>query len=866
MGEVYRARDTKLGREVAIKVLPSDFTTDGERMARFDREARLLASMNHPHVASIYGLEESGETKSLVMELAPGGTIADRLAMRPVSVEEAIGIARQIVDALESAHEKGIIHRDLKPANVMVDEEGKVKVLDFGLAKALDADEGPDSGISNSPTMVRAATQAGMILGTAAYMSPEQAKGKRVDRRADVWAFGVVLFEMLTGQRMFEGETVSETLASVIKEEVPWDRLPKTVPPNVSFLLKRCLTKDPKQRLQSIGEARIILDSGDELLGVVKAPVESIGGEGKKAGLLPWLVAAALSIAVAAVLVLRPVPEESIVMAEVSALEGTTMQFAAFAPGPGAFSPDGRKIAFSAVGEDGKTHLYLRALDEPAARMLPGTEGAQYPFWSPDSRFIAYMTQRDGTLKKVDAAGGPPVTLCDAANGKGGTWSEDGTILFAPDATTPIHRVSASGGESIAVTSIDGSEFNSHRHPRFLPDGRHFLFFARSANPDDSEVLVGSLDGGEPVPVLNSVTQADYANGRLLFVRESTLMAQPFDPDKRELSGEAVPLAEKVAVIQGASLAIFSVSANGALAYTTGEVEGESELELLDAGGRRIATLSEPSNYRHAVISPDASRVAVTAFDTGSGIGDIWVIDVSRNVKSRFTFGPESDQSPVWTPDSRSIIYTARQGETSTIYRKAVGGTGSPEKIYEGEGLIIPTSVSPDGGHLLLTKNGSDVLVLNLDGDREVKPLIETEFVEGYASFSPDGRWITYHSNDADEFHIYVTPFPDTGRRWQVSGKGNNGYPYWIQASAGDEIWFVKGDGMLASASVSVEGGTFEVLGSRDQFTAHAPSAGGAWYSVSPDGEKIVSIPDMVTETDATIRLTLGWPKLLEQR
>jgi len=868
MGEVYRARDNKLGRDVAIKVLPSDFTTDTERLARFDREARLLASMNHPHVASIFGLEESGETKFLVMELAAGGTIGDRLRLGPMPVEEAIEIARQIVDALESAHEKGIIHRDLKPANVMVDDEGKVKVLDFGLAKALDVEEGPDSGISNSPTMVRAATHAGMILGTAAYMSPEQAKGKRVDRRADVWAFGVVLFEMLTGQRMFEGETVSETLASVIKEEVPWERLPAQTPPNIAFLLRRCLTKDPKQRLQSIGEARIILDSGYEVPGVSPTVAEGDGAAPKsRGGFLPWVIAILLGIALAASFFLRPSSPEKVVMAEISPQAGTGLQFAAFGPGPGTLSPDGSKIAFSAVDGDGKTFLYIRSLDEPSSRMLPGTQDAQYPFWSPDSRYVAYFTQLDGTLKKVDSSGGPPVTLTDALNGKGGTWNEEGVILFAPDASTPIHRVAAAGGESTPVTKLEGTNFNSHRHPRFLPDGKHFLFVARAANPDESSVLVGSLDGGEPVALMKSMTQADYANGRLLFVRESTLMAQPFDAGKRELTGEAVPLAEKVAVIQGASLAVFSVSTKGDLAYTTGEVEGESQVQLFDASGKLISTLTEPENYRHAVISPDSRRVAVTAFDKGSGVADIWVVDIERNIRSRFTFGPESDQSPVWTPDGESILYASREGDKTVINRKTVGGTANPETIYETKDPLEPTSVSPDGKSLLMTAKGTDVWILSLDGSGKAEPLFETEFLEGGGMFSPDGKWIAYHSNEADRFQVYVTPYPEMGRQWQVSSsKEDYGFPYWIRTSTGDEIWYVKSDGKLIVSNVSVEGGTFEVLDTSERFGIHTPSAGGAWYSVSSDGQKVVTIPDTITETDAVIRLTLGWPRVLEEK
>ncbi len=863
MGEVYRARDTKLGRDVAIKVLPDDFTSDTERLGRFDREARVLASLNHPHVAAIHGFEEDSGTRFLVMELAAGETISQRLTKGPIPGDEAIAIARQIVDALESAHEKGIIHRDLKPANVMIDEDGKVKVLDFGLAKALDVEEGPDSGISNSPTMVRAATQAGMILGTAGYMSPEQAKGKKVDRRADIWAFGVVLFEMLSGQRMFEGETVSETLAQVIMREPEWSRLPKATPPHVRRLLERCLTADPRKRLQSIGEARIILDEG--MSGEVPVVTSAdAGAVVKRSSVVPWVVAALSVVAlVAALFLMRPEPQR-VIRAELPPPEGTEFHIHPSGPGPGTLSPDGAHIVFAARAENGSAMLYVRAISDAGARPLAGTEGARYPFWSPDSRYIGFFQQGEGGLKKVDRSGGPPVSLCPAPNGKGGSWSQEGVIVFTPNSSNTLQRVSSAGGEPAELTTIDGSKHNSHRHPRFLPDGKHFLFFARGSSPDNSEVMIGSIDGLDPVSLVKTRTQAEYANGYVLFVREQSLMAQPFDPRKLTTTGEAVPIAEKIAVATGASMAAFSSSRNGTLAYMTGVVSTDVAIEVRDRDGQVTATLSEPGSYRHAVISPNGKYVATKVMDQSFGTGDIWVFEMERNLRSRFTFAPEDDDHPIWTPDGESIVFEAKAGDSKRgIYRKAVGGTEDAELLYESDIDVTPTSFSPDGRLLLLTleKGPSDIWVLDLEKG-EASPVRESEFIDISATFSPDGKWVAYSSNESGEFQIYVVPWPDKGRRWQVS-KEQSVYPFWT--SDGREIVFVRSSGEIVRAKVATGGGTFVVESLDVVFETGGPQAGGAEWSVTADGSTFLVIPDTLAEADSGLKLTFGWPSELEK-
>ncbi|HQR46525.1 MAG TPA: protein kinase, partial [Thermoanaerobaculia bacterium] len=559
MGEVYKAKDTRLGREVAIKVLPEQFFEDRDRVARFEREARALAALNHPGIAAIYSFEEvpgSSPTSSrhlLVMELVEGEGLDARIARGALSLDESLAIARQIAEALEAAHEKGIVHRDLKPANVKFNGDGKVKLLDFGLAKALEGEpskDGSSSGQTQSPTLTARATAAGMILGTAAYMSPEQARGRSVDKRADVWAFGVVLFEMLAGRRLFDGETVSDTLAAVLREPIDWKALPASTPPSVRSLLERCLERDPKQRLQAIGESRIALERTLAWSGVRGA--EDAGARGTRRArpgrLFPAL--AALFLATTAVLGLLLIRsgrrEEREIRATVNPPEGTVFVVDTTQPGPPALSPDGRKLAFAARGADAKVRLYVRSLDSIEAQPLPGTEGAQYPFWSPDSRFIGFGA--DQKLKRIEASGGPPSILCSTTDyPKGGAWSPAGVIVFAPASGGPLHVVSENGGASKPITKLDGKRGdNSHRLPFFLPDGKHFLYLARLASALPSEghqVLVGSVDGGEPTALLRSPGAAEFASGHLLFLRDRALMAQRSDPNRLAPLGEPHPVA-----------------------------------------------------------------------------------------------------------------------------------------------------------------------------------------------------------------------------------------------------------------------------------------------------------------------------------
>jgi len=879
MGEVWRAEDSKLGREVALKVLPDEFAKDPDRMARFEREAKVLASLNHPNIATLFGLEsvasgtetETGtETVFLAMELVEGEDLSERIKRGAVPVEEAVAIALQIAEALEAAHEQGIVHRDLKPANIKLRSDGTVKVLDFGLAKAWETDHG-DSSLSLSPTMTAHATQAGVILGTAAYMSPEQAAGVSADRRADIWAFGVVLWEMLTGHKLFEGETVSHVLASVLKDDVDLGELPAETPVRLRNLIARCLRKKPKQRLQAIGDARIVLEepldhpeenqvAGAESLSVATAPP-------RWRRILPWAVAAVLAVAFAAAMWSVVGRESQVIAATVAPTEGTDIHLNPASPGPAAVSPDGLSIAYSARDADGEVLLYMRRIDAPQPQAFSDTQNAAYPFWSPDSRWIGFFNRADGTMKKIDTRGGPPITLCRAPNGKGGTWNNDGVIVFAPDASGPLMRVPSAGGEPTNVTEVESDRHNSNRHPRFLPDGRNVIFLARGITPPQSTLMTVDLESGVTTDVMPLVTQAEYANGNLLFVRERALMARPFDPDGLEFTGDAVPVAEGVLVVSGASMAAFSTSKTGILSYITGKADMQAELEWRDRSGKVEETIGDPSSYRSLLISPDDRMAAVLVVDMTIGTDDIWIFDLERNLRSRFTFDPAADFFPVWSPDTRGLYFASNRGGQQGIYRKDIAGAGNVELILRDDRNLSPSSVSPDGKWLLLSVagegTGQDMSVVPLEGTAEIQPFRHTEFQEAGAVFSPDGRWVAYHSDESGEFEVYVTPFPGPGRRWQVSS-ASGAYPVW--SGDGSQVIFTRMNGDLVSARVRAKGETFEVVGEDELFTMRPPEVGGPYFSISRDAERVLLIPGTDQRADSLLHLLVNWPTALEAR
>jgi len=913
MGEVWRAEDTKLGREVALKVLPVEFAEDGDRLARFEREAKVLASLNHPNIAHLYGLEtvertvgeglipshgdlESGsgsgtgtasgpqdlktpgpqdpKTSSpvmfLAMELVEGEDLSEHISRGPIPIDEVIPVALQIAQALEVAHQQGIVHRDLKPANIKLRSDGTVKVLDFGLAKAWEA-ESTDHSLSLSPTMTQHATAAGIILGTAAYMAPEQAAGQGTDTRADVWSFGVVLWEMLTGAKLFDGETVSHVLAAVLTAEPDLGDLPEGTPPRIAELIGRCLRKKPKMRVQAIGDVRIALEEYLADPESVTAPAESATAVVEPIPLwkraLPWAATAALGLALIAISASRTSVPPRVVKATIPPPSEMRFDLRPAAPGPAAVSPDGEKIAFTAADENGRSRIFVRNLDAGEAYVLSGTEGAQYPFWAPDSRWLGFFTQPDDLLRKIDTTGGPPITLCDAANGKGGTWNADGVIVFAPEAGSSLMRVPSAGGEPVEITTMDPDRHNSHRLPWFLPDGRHYLFVARGLSSDDSAIMIGSLDDDETLEIVRNQSQAAYASGQFLFVRDQTLMARPFDPDDREITAEAVPVAEDVLVIPGASLSVFGVSQDGVLTYQTGSAETSTTLEWRDRVGNSVGELGDAALYRVVALSPDGSSVATEIVEMEGGTFDLWIYEVERNIRTRFTFDPAGDVSPVWSPDGSQVYFASDRDQGFDVYRKPLSGIGEVELVYSGDGNSFPQSVSPDGKYLCVllnskTTNG-DLLLVPLDGDGSPTVFRQTEFNESGAKISPDGRWIVYHSDESGDFEVYVTTFPVAGRKWQISS-GNGVYPEW--RADGGEIVYSDFAGGLVAVQVDGAGETFRVGAAEPLFSIRPPEAGGPYYSVSADDQRFLVIPNVSQQADTLLNLVVNWPTQIEAR
>jgi serine/threonine protein kinase len=873
MGEVYRARDTKLGRDVALKILPEAFANDAERLARFEREAKLLASLNHPNIAAIYGLEQDGSCRFLVLELVEGEDLSKRLAKGPLSVDEALPIAAQICDALENAHDQGVIHRDLKPGNVVANADGDVKVLDFGLAKALDVEASGVTDLSQSPTIMTGGTIQGVILGTAAYMSPEQARGKRVDRRADIWAFGCVLFDMLTGEQAFSGETVSDTLASVLAREPEWDKLPANTTRSIDKLLRRCLTKDPKQRLRDIGEARIIIDSVRN--GAEDEPT------GEKAEVHPaktarpivsWALAAVfavVSVLSLAAYVGKSPENRNVIRAMIPPPDESSFELSSVHPGPVAISRDGTKIAFTARNTEGAVVLWTRPLDDLQARPFPGTEGAGYPFWSPDGRSIGFFA--NAKLKRVDASGGPPLTLCDAPVGKGGSWSEDDVILFAPSFNGPIHRVSAAGGESTPVTEINpGRGENSHRFPVFMPGGKNFVFFARAtgaaaatADASGSTIYAASLDGGEPKNLFRCQSQVAYASGHLLFVRENALMARPFDPERLEFKGDAFPIVDQVNFLPAASRGIYDASQNGSLVYLAGAATPGSELKWLDRSGKEISALGDLATYDDPAISPDGKKVAVVVTDPRNSTWDVWVYEAERGVRTRFTFGPTAlNGSPVWAPDGGSLLYRSDRAAKANLYAKAFAGSATEELILDNDEPKSPTSWSNDGESVLFTSfatdTKADVWIVSMTDDADARPLFKTEYMELMAQFSPDGKWIAYTSDESGRFEVYVVPFPGPGRKWQVSSAGGL-EPRW--RADGGELYFQTLNNQIMAVALDYDESAL-IVGAEEELFQFPTGRG---YDVAADGQTFLVV-DEEDRVFSPLTLVVNWTAELEDK
>jgi serine/threonine protein kinase len=870
MGEVYRARDTKLGRDVALKVLPGSLAHDPERLARFEREAHLLASLNHPSIAHIYGIEDSTGVPALVMELVEGPTLAERVAKGPIPLDEALPIAKQIAEALEAAHEQGIIHRDLKPANIKVRADGAVKVLDFGLAKAFDPAGASSAAATMSPTLSIHTTQAGIVLGTAAYMAPEQARGKSVDRRADIWAFGCVLFEMLTGTPPFPGDDISQVLARVIERDPDWTALPATLSPALGTCVRRCLVKDPRQRLRDMGDVRLALEGAFDT--APPPPTASLPSAARRA-MLPWIAAfvvallAASALSIPAVRHLRETPP---LETRVDIVTPATEQPSSFA-----LSPDGRQIVFVA-SDDKVSRLWLRWPSTTTVQPLGGTDGAASPFWSPDGRSIGFFA--GGALKRLDLDGGAPTTLAPASNGRGGTWNADGVIVFAPNIGSPLLRVSATGGPSVAVTTV-GPQQLSHVNPQFLPDGRRLLFRA-TGSPEGEGIYLGGLDGSAPTRLVSGtssgvsriISSGVYVPaGWLLWVRAGALTAQQLDLGRRSLTGEPVTLADGVPIDDKGRAAV-SVAATGLIAYRTAGT-GQRQLTWFDRLGTARGVVGEPDDTLLTPrVSPDGRRVAVSRVVQGNQ--DLWLLDGAR--ASRFTVDPARDAFPIWSPNGARIVYQSLQRTgIGDLYHKLTGGAGAEELLLSTPQLKTPTSWSADGRFLMYMSNdpqmNADLWVLPMSGhagDRKPFVFLQTPFREAYGAFSPDSRWVAYHSNETGRPEVYVRPFVPPGAtgtaaaatgQWQVSTDGGI-MPCW--RADGKELYYLSPDGAMMAAPITVTGSSLEPGSPVTLFRARIYGGGadiqlGRQYDVTADGRFLINT--VLTEAAAPITLLQNW-------
>jgi serine/threonine protein kinase len=838
MGEVYQARDTKLGREVAIKILPEAFAKNPERLARFEREARLLASLNHSNIATLHGLEQSGDTHFLVMELVPGETLAQRLGRAPIPVSEALPFFKQIADALEAAHEKGIVHRDLKPANIRITPEDKVKVLDFGLAKALHGDP-VASDLTESPTITRDATETGVILGTAAYMSPEQARGKQVDKRTDIWAFGCCLYEALTGKVAFLGETVSDTIAKILEREPQWEALPAKTPIIIRSLLRRCLQKDPARRQHDIADARIEIEEAISEPLSVAPPVVASRSRWKPA--IPW----ALTVIAAVIVswyIARPPPSMGVRHLSINLPPGQ-----ALGEGPAlALSPDGKLLAYAARNRVTvrwglyRSQLYLRALDGFETQPIPGTEGAQSPFFSPDGEWIGFYA--DGKLKKVMIAGGAPVTL------------------------------PADGGEPERVSTLDAQKGEVlHLLPEFLrkPEAIFFQIWDEAVwetgSAGSGKIAVLSLRTGKHQVLVEASTMPRYVPGYLVYLARGSVRGAPFDQEKLELTGPPEMLVENVMWSATSGWAHFALSRNGSLAYVPGGdvEEAPTTLTRVDPKGNAVPLTNERRAFRNVRVSPDGQRLALTIQQEGDA--DAWVYEMANDTLTRLTSTPWSENFALWTPDGTRVACGRWEpGMESNLFWIPADGSGEAERLYESEHALHPTSWSPDGKLLVFEERhpdtGSDIGVLPIEGDRTPQPLLNTPFDEYNGKVSPDGRWLAYVSNETGREEIYVRPFPGSGAKRRVSADGGHS-PVW--APRGRELFYRNGDRLMA-AGINTEP---DLTVGRPQLLFEAEfGTDYDGYDATADGQTFIMIQGESSRLVTEIRVVLNWVEELKRR
>jgi eukaryotic-like serine/threonine-protein kinase len=859
MGEVYRARDTRLDRIVAIKILPDTRVGRADLRERFEREARAIASLNHPHICVLHDIGQQDGIDYLVMEYLEGETLAQRLLKGALPMQHVLKYSIEISDALDKAHRKGITHRDLKPGNIMLTKSG-TKLLDFGLAK-LRQDVTPATPLSELPTADDAITAQGTILGTLQYMAPEQVEGKEVDARTDIFAFGVVAYEMATGKKAFTGKSTASLMAKILETDPPpMTALTPMTPPALDHVVKRCLAKDPDERWQSAKDIceqlRWISDSGLRAGPAAAAPPAQ-----KSKTNIVW---AAGSIAFAAALI---VAAAFYLRRTSSPAEKQSVHFTIGPPEKGSFtsglqsylsiSPDGSKLAFAANVSSSRSQLWIRSLDSPTAQAIPGTENASDPFWSPDSRFVAFSTGQK--LKKVAASGGPVETLAEVQPSFG-TWGRGGVILFQADDNS-LARVSESGGDATPVTTLDASRSETgHFSPQFLPDGKHFLYLAESSRAENNAIYVASLDSKEKKLLLNVSSNPVYVSpGYLLFHRQGTLMAQPFDADRLQFTGEAVPIVEGIEFNPFGSVAVFSASENGVLAYRGGGGAVPLSLVWVNRNGAEQALAAPPHNYTFPRISPDGRRIAAGIEE---GEGQIWLYDISRDALSRLTFDGPSNVDPIWTPDGKRIAF---KGKGNRLYWQPADGGGSPEELTTGKlsSNNIPSSWSPDGQELAFLEGGAlrNIWILPLK-DRTAHVFVADPSNESAPQFSPDGHWIAYVSNESGRNELYVRPYPGPGGKWQISTEGGT-EPVWNPK--GRQLFYRDGQKMMAvdyTAQPTFSAGKPTIL-FRGPYTPTPRSASD--YDVSPDGQRFLMLK-AADQVPGQISVVLNWTAALNQK